>query len=138
MAEREIGKLFVKRKNKKNGISLLWIFEKTCKQELPQIFEQYALRKSCFRGGFTFTSASAANEIMRNVISLDVTSMHHAFINGRYVPEHFKICKDYLLMNTIAKRIKIMIIPFPTVNKVLLFIKILCLILFVRKINLIN
>jgi len=104
MAEREIGKLFVKKRNGK-PMSLLWMFEKTCKDELPKTFEQYALRKSCFRGGFTFTSALYANEIVENVFSLDVTSMHHAFINGRYVPEHFHICKDLKLMTEIANSI---------------------------------
>ena len=102
MAERVIGKLYIKKKDGK-FISLLWMFEKTCMNELPKTFEQYALRKSCFRGGFTFTSALYANEMVSNVASLDVTSMHHAFINGRYVPEHFKICKDTELMTEIAK-----------------------------------
>ena len=101
MAEREIGNLFVKKKNGKS-MSLLWMFEKTCKDELPKTFEQYALRKSCFRGGFTFTSALYANEVVENVISLDVTSMHHAFINGRYVPEHFHICNNKNIMTKIA------------------------------------
>ena len=102
MAERVIGKLYVKKRSGKYT-SLLWMFERTCLDELPKTFEQYALRKSCFRGGFTFTSALYANEIVQNVASLDVTSMHHAFINGRYVPEHFKICADTELMTTIAK-----------------------------------
>lgn len=89
MAQRQIGQIRVKKRNNKE-MSLLWMFEKTCKQQLPKTFESYALRKSCFRGGFTFTSGCAANRVVKNVASLDVTSMHHAFINGRYIPIDFK------------------------------------------------
>ena len=90
MAQREIGKIQI---NKRNGkkINLLWMFEKTCKQNLPETYQQYALRKSCFRGGLTFTSGSVANRVVKNVASLDVTSMHHAFINGRKIPIDFFI-----------------------------------------------
>ena len=101
MAERIIGRLYIQKSNGKY-ISLLWMFNKVCLSELPETFEQYALRKSAFRGGFTFTSALYANEVLENVASLDVTSMHHAFINGRYVPEHFCICNDKELMTKIA------------------------------------
>ena len=88
MAQKRIGQTRVKKRNGKE-MSLLWMFERTCKQQLPKTFEQYALRKSCFRGGFTFTSGKAASRVLENVASLDVTSMHHAFINGRYVPMDF-------------------------------------------------
>ena len=91
MAVNQIGTIKVDKRNGKY-MTLLWMFEKTCKQQLPKTFEQYALRKSCFRGGFTFTSGKAASRVVRNVASLDVTSMHHAFINGRYVPMDFGIC----------------------------------------------
>lgn len=90
MAQKKIGQIRVKKKNGKE-MTLLWMFERTCKQQLPKTFEQYALRKSCFRGGFTFTSGAAASRVMENVASLDVTSMHHAFINGRYLPMDFAI-----------------------------------------------
>lgn len=96
MAQRKIGNVKVKKRNGKE-MSLLWMFEKTCKQQLPKTFEQYALRKSCFRGGFTFTSGVAANRVLENVGSLDVTSMHHAFINGRYVPIDFSIASKKTL-----------------------------------------
>lgn len=88
MAQKRIGQTKIKKRNGKE-MSLLWMFERTCKQQLPKTFEQYALRKSCFRGGFTFTSGKAASRVLENVASLDVTSMHHAFINGRYVPMDF-------------------------------------------------
>ena len=65
------------------------IFKNFCKKELPKTYHNYALRKACFRGGFTFTSANFAMQAMKNVCSLDVTSMHHTFINGRYVPYNF-------------------------------------------------
>lgn len=90
MAQREIGKIKITKRNKKE-ISLLWAFEKTCKQQLPKTYQQYALRKSSFRGGLTFTAGVAANRVLENVASLDVTSMHHAFINGRMIPIDFDI-----------------------------------------------
>ena len=90
MAQKQIGQIRVKKKNGKE-MSLLWMFEKTCKQQLPKTYQQYALRKCCFYGGFTFTSGSAASRLVENVASLDVTSMHHAFINGRYIPIDFDI-----------------------------------------------
>lgn len=96
MAVNQIGTIRVDKKNGKN-MTLLWMFEKTCKQQLPKTFEQYALRKSCFRGGFTFTSGAVASRVVRNVASLDVTSMHHAFINGRYVPMDFAMVRKKTL-----------------------------------------
>lgn len=90
MARHEIAPLRIDKKNGKN-ITLDKAFMLTCKQELPSSFKAYCLRKGCFRGGFTFTSAATAGVVVRNVASLDVTSMHHTFINGRYVPLGFKI-----------------------------------------------
>ncbi len=88
MAQKQIGQIRIQKANKRE-ITLQWAFEKTCYRQLPETYEQYALRKSCFRGGFTFTSGIAANRVLENVASLDVTSMHHAFINGRYIPIDF-------------------------------------------------
>lgn len=99
MAQKRIGQNRIKKSNGKE-MTLLWMFERTCKQQLPKTFEQYALRKSCFRGGFTFTSGKAASRVLENVASLDVTSMHHAFINGRYVPMDFSlVSKETLVEN---------------------------------------
>lgn len=61
-----------------------------CMREFPADYDTYALRKACFRGGFTFTSATFASTVQHNVASLDVTSMHHTFINGRRVPVRFR------------------------------------------------
>lgn len=88
MAVLTIGQKRVKRKNNKE-LSLERAFEAMCKRQLPIDYESYAIRKACFRGGFTFTSGRYANEVVQNVVSMDVTSMHHAFINGRYVPVDF-------------------------------------------------
>ena len=88
MAKHVIAPLKIDKKNGKQ-ITLEKAFMKTCEQELPNSFQVYALRKGCFRGGFVFTSANTANVVVRNVASLDVTSMHHTFINGRYVPLSF-------------------------------------------------
>lgn len=88
MARREIGGRRVILRNGKK-LTLQHAFEATCGQEFPKNYESYALRKSCFRGGLTFTSARTASVVMDNVASLDVTSMHHAFINGRRLPVKF-------------------------------------------------
>lgn len=89
MATLQIGTLRI---TKRNGAkqSLLQAFEYTCMRELPRDFQTYGLRKACFRGGFTFTAAKTASVVVENVASLDVTSMHHTFINGMKIPMHFK------------------------------------------------
>lgn len=88
MARREIGGRRVTLQSGKK-ITLQRAFEMTCNQEFPKNYESYALRKACFRGGLTFTSAKTASVVVDNVASLDVTSMHHAFINGRRLPVRF-------------------------------------------------
>lgn len=88
MARREIGGRRVTLRGGKK-LTLQRAFEITCNQEFPRNYESYALRKACFRGGLTFTSAQTANVVVPNVASLDVTSMHHAFINGRRLPVKF-------------------------------------------------
>lgn len=89
MARREIGsQTYITAKGKR--VSLSKAFEWTCEQEFPTDYASYALRKACFRGGLTFTSALTASTVVHNVASLDVTSMHHAFINGRRLPVKFQ------------------------------------------------
>lgn len=88
MARREIGGRRVTLQGGKK-ITLQRAFEVTCNQEFPKDYKSYALRKACFRGGLTFTSAKTASVVVDNVASLDVTSMHHAFINGRRLPVKF-------------------------------------------------
>lgn len=89
MARREIGsQTFTNAKGKR--LSLSKAFEWTCEQEFPNDYTSYALRKACFRGGLTFTAARTASTVVHNVASLDVTSMHHAFINGRRLPVKFQ------------------------------------------------
>lgn len=104
MAKNDIGKLTYQNAKGKR-IKLKFAFEKLCFQEQAPTFEIYALRKACFRGGLTFTSANYASQVMHNVASLDVTSMHHTFINGRFIPVHFsktlptqlqRICNDII------------------------------------------
>ena len=94
---------------KANGgrLQLRNAFMRLCKKELPASYKRYALRKACFRGGFTFTAAAYSMTVQHNVVSADVTSMHHTFINGRYVPQDFKyqyadIAYEYLdrVLNT--------------------------------------
>lgn len=88
MARREIGGRRVTLQGGKK-ITLQRAFEMTCNQEFPKDYKSYALRKACFRGGLTFTSAKTASVVVNSVASLDVTSMHHAFINGRRLPVKF-------------------------------------------------
>lgn len=96
MARREIGGRRVTLRGG-NRLTLQRAFEITCNQEFPSDYESYALRKSCFRGGLTFTSAKTAGVVVDNVASLDVTSMHHAFINGRRLPVKFAPTPSELL-----------------------------------------
>lgn len=96
MARREIGGRRVTLQGGKK-ITLQRAFEMTCNQEFPRNYESYALRKACFRGGLTFTSAKTAGVVVPNVASLDVTSMHHAFINGRRLPVKFAPTPSELL-----------------------------------------
>lgn len=88
MARREIGGRRVTLQGGRK-LTLQHAFEMTCNQEFPKDYESYALRKACFRGGLTFTSAKTAGVVVHDVASLDVTSMHHAFINGRRLPVKF-------------------------------------------------
>lgn len=96
MARREIGGRRVTLQGGKK-ITLQRAFEMTCEQEFPKNYESYALRKACFRGGLTFTSAKTASVVVDNVASLDVTSMHHAFINGRRLPVKFAVAPPEIL-----------------------------------------
>lgn len=96
MARREIGSIYVGKKDGKK-LSLDKAFITKCKKQFSETFTQYALRKACFRGGFTFTAAETASLVVHNVVSLDVTSMHHTFINGRLTPEDFAITSKEML-----------------------------------------
>ena len=89
MARKKIGNLKVKTSNGKK-LTLLRAFEGLCRREQPKDFDTFALRLACFRGGLTFTSSLTASHVVRNVYSLDETSAHHAFINGRRVPICFE------------------------------------------------
>lgn len=93
MARREIGTIKLDKLNGKK-LTLDKAFMTHCKAEDASTFVQYALRKACFRGGFTFTSALYASTLQQNVVSLDVTSMHHTFINGRMMPEDFVVTSN--------------------------------------------
>lgn len=106
MAERNIGNKKVVKKNEKK-LTLGYAFIRLCEAQLPATYNQYALRRTSFRGGFTFTSARYASQVVENVASMDVTSMHHAFINGRMVPTDFNIapkCKLETAYNEITSR----------------------------------
>lgn len=90
MAKRQIGSLNIDKQGDKK-ITLDYAFIQLCNKCLPKSFDVYALRKACFYGGWTFTSARYASTVQKNVLSADVTSMHHTFINGRMIPDDFKL-----------------------------------------------
>lgn len=85
----ETGRLRISREGAKT-ISVQAAFERMCAEELAPTYAQYALRKSCFRGGFTFTSARYSGIVQENVYSIDETSAHHAYINGHMLPVEFR------------------------------------------------
>lgn len=89
MAKKKIANLKVCKRNEKM-LTLDKAFSELCNKELPKNYGTYALRKSCFRGGFTFTAALTAHTVVKDVVSVDVTSMHHTFINGRMIPQDFE------------------------------------------------
>lgn len=95
MAKREIGTLRYKGKGAAKSVQVM--MQKLCEQEAAQTYDQYALRKACFRGGFTFTSATYAGEVQRHVYSLDETSAHHAFINGHMLPVKFQKVPNHVI-----------------------------------------
>lgn len=86
--ERSVGKLHSPAAKKKNS-SVYTSYLAKCREEAPRSWEQYALRKACFRGGLAFTAASEALKLEESVASYDVTSMHHTFISGRLLPVGF-------------------------------------------------
>lgn len=88
MAKNEIAPLKVRCGRGRKTLEQL--FMAVCEDDMPGCYYDYGLRKACFRGGLTFTAAKFASLVVRNVASLDVTSMHHLFINGRMIPEQFR------------------------------------------------
>ena len=105
MAKREIGQQRMLKENGKR-ITVEKMFISLCNKEMPKTFNQYAIRKSCFRGGYTFTAAAYASTIQRNVVSVDVTSMHHLFLNGRFIPENFRYMKNETLQKLAEKVVR--------------------------------
>lgn len=88
--KRVIGELPIPGSKQKVGQA----FIADCRREDAKTYDTYAIRKAQFRGGLTFTGGAYAGMPQRNIASLDVTSMHHTFINGRYVPEKFVPIKN--------------------------------------------
>lgn len=88
-AKRVIGKRLIPTSTRKKQTTEK-AFIGMCNREQPKTYDIMALRQSCFRGGLAFTAANYAGEVVRNVKSLDAVSMHHAHINGHYVPEKFR------------------------------------------------
>ena len=88
-SKREIGGLTYETQ-RGNRVTLLSSFLQLCSAEFWGDFDQYALQRACFRGGFTFTAANYASQVVERVFSLDETSAHHFLINGRQIPVGFR------------------------------------------------
>ncbi len=101
MAQHEIAKL--RYRTDKGYKTLLQTFMAICNEDMPACYYDYGLRKACFRGGLTFTAARYASVVVRNVASLDVTSMHHTFINGSFMPEQFRPVKPAVLRTLLER-----------------------------------
>lgn len=124
-AKNTIGKLL------KGKRPLLKQFNYECLNDAPLCYDQYKLRVESFRGGFTFTSGSYAMQLWENVTSLDVTSMHHAFINGSMIGRGYKFVDDRqaqraiidsVLLKTLSNVLKYYSQPFEySFNACLLF-----------------
>lgn len=85
--------------------SLGVMFEQLCLRELPPDFQTMSLRTAAFRGGLTFTAARTAMQIMHRVCSLDVTSMHHMYINGRRIPHKFRKADNMEFFQMVAENV---------------------------------
>ena len=115
MARNEIGPLRIGKRDLKRS------FQIECRRNVPKDFESYLLRKACFRGGLTFTASGFAFEDMPSTVSLDVVSMHHAFIN-QPTPTGFTRCEPSEIQRAcelIAKSDSLEVLshyahPFPT------------------------
>lgn len=88
-SKREIGNLSYETQRGRR-VTLLSSFLQLCSEEFWEDFDQYALQRACFRGGFTFTAGAFASQVVRRVFSLDETSAHHFLINGRQIPVGFR------------------------------------------------
>ena len=102
MAKRTIGPKKIREKEDGKCLTLMKAFTSLCREELPRSYGSYALRKAAFRGGYTFTSASTSLQVVQSVASVDVTSMHHTFINGRKIPVRFSPCSPDTLQHMCA------------------------------------
>ena len=89
------------------GGSMKYWYSLDCDKELPPDYRSYSLRKACLRGGLTFTAATYAHQDITRVLSLDVTSMHHTFINGMLVPYEFERKNRTILAIMVADTVQL-------------------------------
>lgn len=107
MAERVIGKMTYRGHDRDIPLSIA--YRKLCRQEEAKSYDSYALRKACFRGGLAFTSGRWASTVQEHVASLDVTSMHHAWIVGRAIPTKFEVADRRVLDHVIRSSMSLTI-----------------------------
>lgn len=60
-----------------------------CARDAPSTYEEYAMRRACMRGGYTFISAREAGKVHGRTYSIDENSAYHAQVMCRNVPECF-------------------------------------------------
>lgn len=102
---RRMSNKFIGKEKGKSGTVASYM-RQHCKANNALDFESYALRAACFRGGLSFTSARNAHIVINDVISLDVASMYHAFINGRRTPERFERANQGTLTRRVLQSIR--------------------------------
>ena len=100
-----VHEIYPLRPNKSKKINLGKMFELVCKSELPPDLQTMLLRTACFRGGLTFTAALTAMKMVHRVCSLDVTSMHHMYINGRRIPHKFHKAENMQFFQSICETV---------------------------------
>lgn len=100
-AKSKIGKLYYTNANN-HYMKLIKANNLLCTQNQPYNYKCYALRKSCFIGGYCFVSAKYSNKIHKRIYNIDANSMHHAQICGHFVPVKFRPAPQ----NNILKALK--------------------------------
>lgn len=106
IAANKIGKLSYLSASGKTR-TLLQDYRRDAAKEFSRDYNQYAMRKACSRGGFTFCASKTAMMVRGRTIAIDETSAHHAQACGRFVPESFKQAAQSALQracDTIVRR----------------------------------
>ena len=90
--DRTVGKLSYMRRKGRSEVerTLRQDYMLDARVEAPRTYHEYAMRRACMRGGFSFVAAVDSNRVIGRTVCVDETSAHHAHAIGHYVPEGFK------------------------------------------------